>query len=284
MNWIPEQLAFSVAKQRPKDSNKGTFGRLLCICGSAGMAGAAMLCTGAALRCGTGLVDAALPESIYPIVASRLPEAVYTVYREDDFSPVLHSLRKASACVLGCGLSTAHPERVRNVLRACCDPLVLDADGLNCIAEDVSVLDTVSAPLVLTPHPGEMARLLHCSVEDVQADRVGAAASFAAEHKVILVLKGAGTLVAAPDGRLLKNPTGNPGMARGGSGDLLAGMIGAFLAQGIEPYTAAAAAVYLHGLAGDRCAARFSQQAMLPHDMLNELPQIFLRIENTRRI
>lgn len=283
MNSISAALAASAVKKRPKDSNKGTFGRLLCICGSYGMAGAAMLCTGAALRCGAGLVDAAVPASIYPIVAARLPEAVYTVY-QDDFSPVFSSLKKASACVMGCGLSTKYPQRVENVLQNCRVPLVLDADALNCIAKDISVLDTAQAPLVLTPHPGEMARLLGCSVLQVQADRAGAAASFLKKHHVILVLKGAGTLVAAPDGRILQNTTGNPGMARGGSGDLLAGMIGSFLAQGVEPYTAAAASVYLHGLAGDRCAAALSQQAMLPQDLLHQLPQIFLEIERGQSV
>lgn len=240
-----------------------------------------MLCAGAALRCGAGLVDAALPAGIYPIVAARLPEPVYTVYQED-FSPVLQALKKATACVFGCGFSTKHLEWVRQLLSQVQVPLVLDADALSCIAEDVSVLDTLSVPAVLTPHPGEMARLLDCTVQQVQADRAGTAARFAKQHGVVLVLKGAGTLVAAPDGSILQNPTGNPGMARGGSGDLLAGMLGAFLAQKADPFVAACAAVYLHGLAGDRCAARLSQQAMLPHDLLDELPEIFLEIERCR--
>ncbi|WOC31203.1 MULTISPECIES: NAD(P)H-hydrate dehydratase [Caproicibacterium] len=281
MEQISWEMAASVVPERPKESNKGTFGRLLCVCGSTGMAGAAMLCAGAALRCGAGLVDAALPAGIYPIVAARLPEPVYTVYQED-FSPVLQALKKATACVFGCGFSTKHLEWVRQLLSQVQVPLVLDADALSCIAEDVSVLDTLSVPAVLTPHPGEMARLLDCTVQQVQADRAGTAARFAKQHGVVLVLKGAGTLVAAPDGSILQNPTGNPGMARGGSGDLLAGMLGAFLAQKADPFVAACAAVYLHGLAGDRCAARLSQQAMLPHDLLDELPEIFLEIERCR--
>lgn len=282
MKTVTYEMAASAVRVRKTDSNKGTFGRLLCICGSYGMAGAAMLCAGAALRCGAGLVDVALPEGIYPIVSSQLPEAVYTVYPESDFSNVLRSLPKASACVLGCGFSTAYPERVHQILKNCQVPLVLDADGLNCIVNHVSILDTLPVPAVLTPHPGEMARLLGCTVRQVQADRTGAAADFAQKHHVILVLKGAGTVIASPEGQALQNPTGNPGMARGGSGDLLAGMIGAFLAQGVSPYLAACAAVYLHGMAGDYCAARLSQQAMLPHDLLDELPQIFLKIENSR--
>lgn len=281
MELVSYEMATSVIAKRPKDSNKGTFGRLLCICGSKGMAGAAVLCAGAALRCGAGLVDAALPECIYPIVSSRLLEPVYTIYGED-FSPVLDSLQKATACALGCGFSAKHPEWIRQVLQQIQVPLVLDADGLNCIANDTSVLDTLSVPAVLTPHPGEMAWLLGCSIKEVQADRQGAAAAFAKAHRVVLVLKGAGTIIASPEGRILQNPTGNPGMARGGSGDLLAGMIGAFLAQKVEPYAAACAAVYLHGLAGDNCMMRLSQQAMLPHDLLEELPKIFLKIEKSR--
>ncbi|MBE6721541.1 MAG: NAD(P)H-hydrate dehydratase [Ruminococcaceae bacterium] len=278
MELISYEMAASVIKKRPIDSNKGTFGRLLCICGSRGMAGAAVLCAGAALRCGAGLVDAALPACIYPIVSAHLLEPIYTVY-DEDFSPVLYSLKKATACVMGCGFSTAHPGWVRQVLQQIRVPLVLDADGLNCIVKNCDVLDQLTVPAVLTPHPGEMARLLGCSVNEVQADRQGVASAFAQKHGVVLVLKGAGTVIASPDGRTIQNPTGNPGMARGGSGDLLAGMIGAFLAQGAEPFMVACAAVYLHGLAGDRCAAHLSQQAMLPHDMLAELPQIFLKIE-----
>lgn len=282
MKQITGDMAALAVKKRPQDSNKGTFGRLLCICGSYGMAGAAMFCAGAALRCGAGLVDAALPESIYPVVAARLPEAIYTIYNEDDFSPVLRSLQKADACVLGCGLTRQHPEFVLRVLRECRVPLVLDADGLNCIAADPDVLDSLDCPAVLTPHPGEMARLQGTTVHQVQVDREGTARRFAVRHHVCLVLKGSGTVVASPEGKVLRNPTGNPGMARGGSGDVLAGMIGAFLAQGIAPVLAACAAVYLHGLAGDQCAQRLSQQAMLPRDILQELPKIFLQIEKSR--
>ena len=291
MEQISYTSAASIVHKRPSDSNKGTFGRLLCVCGCAvpgqmeagsQMAGAAIFCGGAALRCGAGLVEMSIPHGIYPAVASALPEAVFTVYPDTGFFDVAAALQRASACVLGCGLSTLYPERVRAVLQACRVPLVLDADGLNCIAgnaQRMQWLDSLPVTPILTPHPGEMARLCGCSVAQVQANRPGVARSFAKAHHAIVVLKGAGTLVAAPDGRILQNPTGNPGMARGGSGDLLAGMIGAFLAQGRDPFHAACAAVYLHGLAGDRCAARLSQQAMLPRDMLEQLPGIFLQIE-----
>ena len=296
MEQISYTYAAAIVEKRPKDSNKGTFGRLCCVCGSAvgneeagsQMAGAAVLCGGAALRCGAGLVEMVIPHGIYPVVASALPEAVCTVYPNTGFLDAGALLSRASACVVGCGLSERFPEKVEAVLRAAKEaktPLLLDADALNCIAHSrplFSLLDSMQGPLVLTPHPGEMARLCGTTVAAVQAHREETARAFAKAHHCILVLKGAGTIVAAPDGRALQNPTGNPGLARGGSGDLLSGMIGAFFAQGRDPFHAACAGVYLHGLAGDRCAARLSEQAMLPRDVLAALPPLFLEIETRR--
>ena len=275
---------------RPRDpeSNKGDYGRLLCVCGSEGMAGAAAMSARAALRCGAGIVEVALPRSIYSIVAPQAPEAVFTLLDplpEGGLSPACEeslgrALSKASACLVGCGLGTgaAAREEVERLIGASRVPLVVDADGINLVARNIDVLKTARAPVVLTPHPGEMARLLGTSVSDVQAHRREFAARFAAEHRAVLVLKGAGTLVALPDGRLFRNPTGNAGMAKGGSGDVLAGMIASFAAQGIEPGLAAAGAVYLHGLAGDRCAERLSQTAMLPTDLIETLPSLFSEI------
>lgn len=275
---------------RPRDSqsNKGDYGKLLCVCGSEGMAGAAMMCAWAGLRCGAGLVNLALPRSIYPIAAGRLLESVFTLLdREEDGSLTRESrerlekaLEGAAACVVGCGLGTAPgiSELVEELLLTARCPVVLDADGLNAVCKKPEILKEAARtkPVIVTPHPGEMARLTGCSIQEVQGDRLACASRFAQEYGVITVLKGAGTLIAHPDGRTLMNLTGNPGMARGGSGDILAGMVGSFAAQGMEPLNAASAAVYLHGLAGDRCAARLSQQGMLPTDMLGELPGLFL--------
>lgn len=275
---------------RPRDSqsNKGDYGKLLCVCGSEGMAGAAVMCAWAGLRCGAGLVNLALPRSIYPIAAGRLLESVFTLLdREEDGSLTPESrerlekaLEGAAACVIGCGLGTAPgiPKLVEELLLTARCPVVLDADGLNAVCKNPEILKEAARtkPVIVTPHPGEMARLAGCSIQEVQGDRLACASRFAQEYGVITVLKGAGTLIAHPDGRTLMNLTGNPGMARGGSGDILAGMVGSFAAQGMEPLNAASAAVYLHGLAGDRCAARLSQQGMLPTDMLGELPGLFL--------
>ena len=246
------------------------------------------MCASAGLRCGAGLVNLALPRSIYPIAASRLLESVFTLLdREQDgnLTPetsvkLENALQGAAACVIGCGLSTAPGilELVEKLLLSARCPVVLDADGLNAVSKHPEILREAAQtkPVIITPHPGEMARLMGVSIQEVQADRLESASRFAREYGVITVLKGAGTLIAHPDGRTRMNLTGNPGTARGGSGDILAGMVGSFAAQGMEPLEAASAAVYLHGMAGDRCAARLSQQGMLPTDMLGELPNLFL--------
>lgn len=278
----------AMLKPRAAESNKGDYGRLLCICGSEGMAGAAAMSVSSALRCGAGIVEAALPDSIYPIVAARLAEPVFTLLHplpdgsasEHDKLSLAQALSRASAVLIGCGLGkspAAHSE-VLQVLKESAVPVILDADGINIAAEHIDVLKTAGTPLILTPHPGEMARLLKTTAADVQAHRTEIARRFALEYHVILVLKGAGTLVSSPDGKLYRNTTGNPGMAKGGSGDVLAGMIASFAAQGVDPYEAAVGAVYLHGLAGDRCAAMYSQTAMLPTDMVGMLPKLFSEI------
>ncbi len=278
----------SMLKPRAADSNKGDYGRLLCICGSEGMAGAAMMSIGAALRCGAGIVEAALPRSLYPVVAARLAEPVFTLLDlqpDGQLSPsseisLRAAISRASAVLIGCGLgkSASARKELSLVLQNAEVPVVVDADGINLAAEHTDTIKAAEAPLILTPHPGEMARLMKTGAAEIQAHRRQVALGFAAEFGVTLVLKGAGTLVASPTGRLYRNTTGNPGMAKGGSGDTLAGMIASFAAQGIAPFESAAGAVYLHGLAGDRCAARLSQTAMLPTDMADALPELFLQI------
>jgi NAD(P)H-hydrate epimerase len=280
----------ALIKPRNPESNKGDYGRLLCLCGSEGMAGAAIMSTKAAIRCGTGIVHTALPRSIYSIVSSHVIESVYTLldYNQDGSltSEALISLdtalSKASACLIGCGLGTSKNtvvDTVRNMITKSTVPLIIDADGINIIAENINVLQNLTVPVVLTPHPGEMARLCNTGVADIQAHRFQYAKDFAEKHRVILVLKGAGTIVALPNGEAYLNLTGNAGMAKGGSGDVLAGMIASFIAQKMDPAKAAAAAVYLHGEAGDRCAKKLSQCAMLPTDLIEILPELFLDIE-----
>jgi len=286
---ITPELVAARFRPRPLDSHKGTFGRLLAVCGSYGMAGAAQLCVGGALRSGAGLVTAAVPRSVYPLLAPTLPEAVFLPLPETEDGHICaaagQTLRQAvagaTAVVVGCGLGTgeAQTELIQQICRYSTRPVVLDADGINSITPHILVEETVSAPLILTPHPGEMARLLDVPVDTVQRHRREIARRFADEYGVILVLKGHHTLVSAPGRPVLENTTGNPGMATGGSGDVLAGIIGSLAAQGMDPYYAAVCGVYIHGAAGDRAAARLSQHSMLPTDLIGELPSLFLQFE-----
>lgn len=268
---------------RAADSHKGTYGTLLSVCGSYGMAGAAVLAARAAGRCGTGLVLAAVPHTIYPIVASQLPEVVFLPLHDERTSlqALTAALPKATALLIGCGLgNTPHTAAlVTGLLSVAACPLLLDADGINAAAAHISILETAHAPLVLTPHPKELARLMHCTVETVQQNREALAKTAAERFHAVVVLKGHRTVVAAENGDIWINQTGNAGMAVAGSGDVLAGMIAGLLAQGLPPWDAARCGVCLHGAAGDRAAARLSQHAMLPMDITDELGALFLQLE-----
>lgn len=286
MKEIDRDQVADILPEREASSHKGTYGTLLSVCGSRGMAGAAVMSGRAALRSGVGLLKLAIPQSIYPILAGALTEPVFTLLYENRQgtlsrqckADLLSALSGASACLIGCGLgcNVDTQQLVQALLAETKIPIVLDADGINAVCSHIDSIKTAKAPVILTPHPGEMARLLRITTAQVQANRYASAQQFAVDFQAVVVLKGANTLVALPDGRVFVNRTGNPGMARGGSGDVLAGMIGAFLAQGIAPEKAAMCGVYLHGLAGDRCAAKLSQMGMLPTDMIQELPALFL--------
>ena len=270
---------------RPDDANKGTLGSLLCICGCYGMAGAAIMAGKAALRCGLGLLKTALPKSIYPIAAGAIFESVFFPLDETPDGKICKSnidfllceAEKSSAVLIGCGLSVCEDTEtfVNSFIEICTKPLVLDADALNCVAKNTDILKKAKAPIIITPHPGEMARLVKSTPKVVNENRAEIAADFAKEYGVVTVLKGSGTIIASPEGRVMINRTGNSGMATGGSGDVLAGMTGSLLAQGSKAFDAAAAAVYLHGLAGDLAAEKLGKISMLPTDLIDEIPQAF---------
>lgn len=276
MKYTEKEYVRSVLPRRPDDANKGTMGTLLSVCGSYGMAGAAMLAAKAALRMGVGLQKSALPKSIYPIAAANLWESVYLPLIETEDGRIsaanidLLLADRHTAVLIGCGMTACADTKkiVRSFIEKSEAPMVLDADALNAIADDPSVLKKAKAPIVITPHPAEFGRLIHLTPREVNADREGLAAGFAREYGVVTVLKGAGTVISSPTGELLVNPTGNSGMATGGSGDVLAGMTGALLAQGVKPFDAAAAAIYLHGLAGDIAAEQLGKASMLPSDLI----------------
>lgn len=284
-----DRLLFNKAVfNRPDDSNKGTLGSLLCICGSYGMAGAAIMAGKAALRCGIGLLKVAVPKSIYPVCATNILESVYYPLEETSNGVIsskntdflLEMCEKSSAVVIGCGLSVCDDTKnlVQSVITNCEKPLVIDADALNCICNKPEILTNLKAPAIITPHPGEMARLLHSTPKTVNSSRENTAIDFAKKFGVVTVLKGAGTIIASPDGEVYINHTGNSGMATGGSGDVLSGIIGSLLAQGAAPVNAAAAGVFLHGTIGDLAAEKLGKISMLPTDMIDMIPTAYLKL------
>ncbi|MFZ5633197.1 MAG: NAD(P)H-hydrate dehydratase [Bacillota bacterium] len=289
-NLIDRNLVRGWLPFRPNSSHKGDYGRVLVISGSRGMAGAACLTAGAAARAGAGLVTLAVPEGIYGPVASKLTEVMVapvpqtgegTLSREA--LPVIGGmLERADVLAMGPGLST-NPETVeavRKIVSLSRIPIVLDADGLNAFIGHTELFKKVKNPLVLTPHPGEMARLAGLSIEEVQLGRLDTARSWSSTWKAVLVLKGARSIIALPDGTTYINTTGNPGMATGGSGDVLTGIIAGLLAQGMEAARSAAAGVYLHGLAGDTAVKDTGMMGLLAGDILQALPAVTRILES----
>jgi len=274
-----------VIRRRPQEAHKGTYGHVLVIAGATGYAGAAGMAARAAVRSGVGLVSVLTPQAVAPIVARTVPEAMVHPgsqtesgsLRADCLETWGRDLKTFDAVVIGPGLTPHEQSRllVENVLRQTRSRLVLDADALNvCGTRLEETIGRAACPVVITPHPGEMARLLGCATADVQADRVRIAAQAAERSGAVAVLKGAGTAIAARARIPSVNLTGNPGMATGGMGDVLAGLLGGLLAQGGDPFDAACAAVYLHGRAGDNTAWRLSQAGMTATDVIEELPRV----------
>jgi hydroxyethylthiazole kinase-like uncharacterized protein yjeF len=272
----PEQVKTSITP-RPADSHKGDFGRVLVIAGSRGKTGAAHLAAMGALRSGAGLVTVATPESSLSIVASMAPEYMTEPLPETGDGSVaaaaLDGVLDLTQDVVVCGPGLGRTEDVRGFVQGLVDratvPLVLDADAIIAFADDPgSLVGREERDVIITPHPGEMARLIGASVDDVQANRIEVASDFATTHRVYVVLKGHRTLIATPEGRVFINPTGNPGMATGGSGDVLAGMIGAWLAQLLDAEAACRLAVFLHGVAGDIAESAEGQVSMTATDIL----------------
>jgi hydroxyethylthiazole kinase-like uncharacterized protein yjeF len=275
---------------RPRDSNKGMYGHALIVGGSFGKSGAAAMAGMAALRAGAGLSTVATPARVLTSVASFAAELMTEPLAETAAGSIAMAAAESgrftdlakpmTVVAIGPGLGR-DPETVQFVHEAMQQtkvPLVLDADGLNAFEGKTNLLDGSRRPLVLTPHPGEMARLAGISIKAVQADRVNIARSFARYHHLVLVLKGNRTVIGLPDGSAWVNPTGNPGMATGGTGDILTGMTAGVIAQMPKDYTRAAiAAVYLHGLAGDVAAERMGEHSLLATDLLNGLPEAFRR-------
>ncbi|MBI2204581.1 MAG: NAD(P)H-hydrate dehydratase [Candidatus Rokubacteria bacterium] len=271
---------------RPHASHKGDWGRLLIVAGSLGKTGAAALAARAAMRSGCGLVTVASPASQQPIVAALVLEPMTEAVPETAAGTIgtkalerlrtLAGARDAIAVGPGLGMDAETTTVVRALTRDLEQPAVLDADALNALAGGLDALGAAKAARCLTPHPGEMARLLGGTIQDVQRDRIGTARDFARTHGVHLLLKGAASVVATPDGVVTLNPTGNPGLASGGTGDVLTGIVGAFLARGLDPGAALRAGAYLHGSAADVAADRVGEEAMIASDVIEALGAAFL--------
>ena len=279
--------------RRSPQAHKGRYGHLLVLTGSPGKLGAGIMASLAALRTGAGLVTAGVPAglnlafeaAVMEAMSAPLPEAPNGGIGSQALEEILSLARGKTAVAFGPGMGTdpSTGELLFSLLERLEVPVVVDADGLNLLASDPGVLKRVKAPVVLTPHPGEMSRLSARPVAEIQKNRLEVAREFAVEYGVVLVLKGAGTVTALPSGKCYLNPTGTPGMASGGSGDVLTGIIGGLICQGIDTPEAAWAGVYLHGRAGDLAARMSGEYGMIAGDMLGSLPDAIEEIVNWTR-
>ena len=269
---------------RPKDAHKGTFGTAIVLAGSLGLTGAAYLSSTAAARTGSGLVRLLVADTIYPILAAKCTEVMATPVPEvapgaighAAYSSILAQLAAAEVGIIGPGLgrdSSTWRLVVDLAQHARC-PLVIDADGLNALSESQRIKGKLGKTRVLTPHPGELGRLMGKTAEEVNADRPAAARRAAKDWGAVVVLKGAKTVVAHPDGRLSEDPHEVPALATGGTGDVLSGIIGGLVAQGSEPFTAAVTGVYVHAAAGRRISERLGDSGLLASDLLTEIPLV----------
>lgn len=280
-----DTMVFSSVRRRALYSNKGTYGKLLCITGSALYPGAAAISAMGALRCGAGIVTVASTERVINMMASRIPEATFLPLPENESGSIsaaakdmlLPVLEKYDAVLIGCGL-TRHKdtkEIVRFVLKNAKGRIIFDADALNCLAGNAEILSEAQKIPVITPHMGEMARLCGKNISEIAEERVDVAVETAKKLGCVVVLKDSSTVIAAPNGDLYFNTTGNPGLSKGGSGDCLAGMIAAFAAQGFIETACAVCGVYIHGLAADKAAKELSTYGMLPTDIPAAVCSVF---------
>lgn len=270
--------------KRPRSSNKGTFGKLLNIAGCEKYIGAAILSSKAALRSGAGLVFLASAERVINTAASVIPECVFIETEKDEKGYILSSslekivpkTEEFSAVAFGCGMGNTSETRkmAEFLIKNGKSPLIIDADGINAVSDNINILKDKSRPVILTPHPGEFARLKGITAAEVQANRVEYSRAFASEYGTVLLLKGSDTVIAAPDGRVMVNTTGNSALAKAGCGDVLTGIIGALAAQGMEPFEAAVLGAYLHGEAADYLVKGVSPAAVLASEVADALGKV----------
>ena len=270
------------------NADKGSNGKLLCICGSYTMPGAAVFCVESAIRCGVGLVNLITPKSAYPLISAHTVQPVFSPVDEENgiissnsIEKILTVLNQCDAVVIGCGMGVnENTERiVKEIVNNSTVPVIIDADGINSLVSSIDILKDTKAPVVLTPHPGEMSRLISKTVSEVQTNRIALAKCFAEKYGVVLVLKGANTVVTDGD-KVFVNTTGNPSLAMGGTGDMLAGMIGSFAAQGMLPIDSANAGVFIHGYNADFAAMQKSQRGLTVFDLIEQLGALMSDFED----
>ncbi|MFH1025426.1 MAG: NAD(P)H-hydrate dehydratase, partial [Nitrospirota bacterium] len=302
---LEKKFVSALLPERPKYSHKGTYGRVLIVAGSRGKTGAALMTSQACLRAGAGLVTLGIPESLADIFQSRVTEEMTLILPDkgdgtlsEKASDIIIQFLNERADLLavgpGIGVTSDTENLMRNVIENSVMPIVIDADGINSIRGSKEMFGRTKAPVILTPHPGEMAGLLNphplpfakegqggisVSVHDIEKDRIQTTLSFAQETRTFLVLKGVPTVIATPDGKAFINSTGNPGMATGGSGDVLTGMISGFLSQSRNPLHACILGVYMHGLAGDIAANEKGEHSLLATDIIEKIPVAFCSLQ-----
>ena len=280
---LTPDLIRTLLKPRSPDAHKGDTGHLLVIAGSPGKTGAAAMTAISAMRAGAGLVTLGIPASLNNILEVQvieamthpLPESQDGILNESSFNTIMDLLPDKKCLTIGPGLGTAIETKtlVHRIIQESTKPIVIDADGLNSLIGHTEILKNLNVPVILTPHPGEMARLLNTTAGDVQKDRILCSRNFAKKFNTHVVLKGAGTVIAHPDGRVFINPTGNPGMASGGMGDVLTGIIAGFITQGYSHESAAHAGVYLHGAAADLLKVKSGPFGFLATEVMNAIPE-----------
>jgi len=276
--------------ERPASAHKGNFGKIAFLAGSRGLTGAAALTSMAALKAGSGLVILGCPEGVNGILESKLTEVMTKPFPETEQGTlslsaeveIQHLLDWADIAAIGPGMSqeTETQALIRKTVVECGKPMVIDADGLNAIAGHVDLLKACQSPLILTPHPGELSRMVHLKMDEIVSNPIEVARKWAVEWQCVLVLKGAPTVIGHPDGQIFVNDTGNSGMATAGSGDVLTGILAGMLAQGCSVQEASLCGVYLHGLAGDLAAEQYSDRAMTAGDILTHIGEAFQEIES----
>lgn len=290
INTIGREDIKALLPLRKNDSNKGDYGKIVVVAGSTGMTGAAALAATAALRSGSGLVTVGIPKSLNMLMEVKLTEAMSLPLEDDGkgvlsqscTSQILEKMCKTDVLVFGPGLTNepSVSDILADILKKADIPIIIDADGINALAKNINILKECNCPVVITPHPGEMSRLTGLDIRHIQSDRIEVAQKFAQEWQVTVVLKGARTIIACPTGETFINTTGNPGMATGGTGDVLSGLIASLIGQGLDINRAAMMGVYIHGFAADLEVGQKGQHGLIATDIVEALPMAFYELSN----